>query len=301
MTENIPTELPKSPRPAGQDAVARPAPGLTPPPERRDIVPALYLVGFLVLGAALIWLWWSPSSPPASNTIDIRLDAIEARLAKIESAPKPSIPDIAPALSRLAALETRPAAAPATDVSGIETRLADLESRPKLAPPDPALASELAKLSNSAARTTRLQAAAAALDAGEKLGPIPGAPLALQVFANTPPPTYAGLRLAFAAASQAALAASRPADADLPVWQRYLDRAQALVTIRRGTDVLVGDPAAGVIAIAKRDLDAGDLAGAVNALAGLNPAATQAMSAWLADARALLAARAALTALAVQP
>ena len=50
----------------------------------------------------------------------------------------------------------------------------------------------------------------------------------------------------------------RPTAADR-IWAR----AQDLVTIRRGDHVLVGDPAAGLLAERADELDAGDLAGAV--------------------------------------
>ena len=269
-------------------------------PAHRDLVPALYVVGVFVLGAALIWLWQNPiSSPPA--TMDPRLDKMDARITRLEDTPRPVPPDLAPLLSRLAALESRPVkTAPPVDFSDIEARIAELDARPKLAPPDPALAGQVAQLSNRIARHARLQAASMALEAGQRLGSISDAPAALQRFADTPPPTEAALRLAFPAASQTALAASRPEDAGLPSWERFWRRAQAIVTVRRGDQVLVGDPAAGTIAVARRDLDAGDLAGAVAVLAGLNPPAAQAMSGWLSDARALLEARAALAALAAQ-
>ena len=272
-------------------------------PAHRDFVPALYVVGGLVLGATLIWLWQNPiPSPPLLATMDPRLDSMDARITRLEDAPKLVPPDLAPLLSRLAALESRPVkTAPPVDLSGIEARIVELDARPKLSPPDPALAGQVAQLSNRIARYARLQAASTALEAGQRLGAIPDAPAALQRFADTPPPTEAALRLAFPAASHMALAASRPEDAGLPSWERFWRRAQAIVTVRRGDQVLVGDPAAGTIAVARRDLDAGDLAGAVTVLAGLNLPAALAMAGWLSDARALLEARAALAALATQP
>ena len=60
--------------------------------------------------------------------------------------------------------------------------------------------------------------------------------------------------------------------------------------------MLVGDPAAGVLAHARAALEAGDLAAAVADVATLEGAAAQAMAAWLAQARSLLEARAALAA-----
>jgi hypothetical protein len=58
--------------------------------------------------------------------------------------------------------------------------------------------------------------------------------------------------------------------------------------------VLLGDPAAGVLARARTALDAGDLAAAVAAVSSLSGPPATAMAVWLADARALLQARAGL-------
>ena len=78
------------------------------------------------------------------------------------------------------------------------------------------------------------------------------------------------------------------------MWQQV----QTLFTIRQGETVLVGAPAAGVLAQARARLDAGDLAGAVAALARLDAAAAKAMAGWREQAQALLDARAALAGLA---
>ena len=78
------------------------------------------------------------------------------------------------------------------------------------------------------------------------------------------------------------------------------NRAESLVTVRRGDNVLVGDPASGVIARARTALDAGDLAGAVTVLSTLSGPPAQAMAPWLGQAKALLEARAALAALAAR-
>ena len=79
-----------------------------------------------------------------------------------------------------------------------------------------------------------------------------------------------------------------------PLLTRLWAEAQDLVTIRQGDRVLVGDPAAGVLEHARIALEAGDLAAAVAEVGTLQGAAAQAMAAWLAQARALLDARAAL-------
>ena len=171
-----------------------------------------------------------------------------------------------------------------------EARLATLE---KTAGAD-------AQLADRAARIARVQAAFIALSVGQPLGDLPGAPPALARYATTAPPTEAALRLAFPAAAQAALAADQPAPAGEPFLRRVWAEAQDLVTIRQGEHVLLGDPAAGVLAHAQTALDAGDLAGAVAAVATLTGPAAQALAPWLDQARGLLAARAALAALAAQ-
>ncbi len=158
-------------------------------------------------------------------------------------------------------------------------------------------AAQLRGLADSARRTARLQAAQATLDAGQKLGPIDGAPPALARFADAPPPTEAALRLSFPAAARAAERASRPELAGKPFLTRVWLRMQEAVTVRQDDRVIVGDPAAGTIARAQRALDAGDLAGAVSALSALQGPAAQAMAGWLDRARSLLAARAALAAM----
>ena len=104
----------------------------------------------------------------------------------------------------------------------------------------------------------------------------------------------------FPAAAQAALAAGRPAPAGKPFLERIWAEAQDLVTIRQGEHVLVGDPAAGVLAHAQTALDAGDLAGAAASVGSLSGPAAHALAGWLDQARGLLAARAALADLAAQ-
>ncbi|HKM62313.1 MAG TPA: mitofilin family membrane protein [Acidisphaera sp.] len=155
-------------------------------------------------------------------------------------------------------------------------------------------AAELPGLTERAAKLARLQVAQMALETGQPLGAIPDAPPALARFGGSKPPTEAQLRLAFPAAARAA----EQAESQLPPGATFLDRvranAEGLFTIRRGDTVVVGNPASGVLARARQALDAGDLAGAVDAVAALQGPAAQAMAGWLDQARALVAARAAL-------
>jgi hypothetical protein len=164
-----------------------------------------------------------------------------------------------------------------------------------------ALSTEAGKINGvaeRAARTARIQAAIAALDNGRPLGDVPDAPAALVPFRTAAPPTEAGLRLAFPAAAAAAQASTRPDTAKLPFWEAVQTRAQELITVRRGDQVIVGDASAGVIARARHALDAGDLAGAVSVLHELSGAPASAFADWVHRAQALLDARAALANLA---
>lgn len=218
-----------------------------------------------------------------------RQDSLSARAQGIEAV----------AIARQDAAETRLAALEqaASRAKILETRLEILERR--LAATE-ATASQVPALAERAARLARLQTAQAALEKGEKLGAIQGASPALARFATTPPPTEAALRLAFPAAARAASEASVPATSNAPLLDRVWTRAQSVVTVRQGDHVLLGDPAAGVLARARRALEAGDLTGTVAALGDLIGPAAQAMAAWRADAQALLAARAALAELAAR-
>ncbi|AHJ66965.1 COG4223 family protein [Granulibacter bethesdensis] len=156
-------------------------------------------------------------------------------------------------------------------------------------------AGKVTALADRAGRLARLQAASSALGRGEKLGDIPNAPPALTRFAQEAPPTLAALTLSFETVAQRALEASRPDVSHASFWETVKQKAETLVTVRRGDQVLVGDPAAGVIARARKALDAGDLAGAVRTLDALTGPAVQAVSGWKAQAQALLDAQAALS------
>ncbi|HXA25989.1 MAG TPA: mitofilin family membrane protein [Acetobacteraceae bacterium] len=334
MTE---PEPPATPQPETPEEPAPP-----PPPReaaRRDRLAWLSGAGFLILAAALAWVWLNPyREPPAATPVDALaqpLASLEARMARLEqrpvAAPTPAVqaPDLGPLTARVAALEQRQV----PNLAPLEARIAALEARP---PVDTQLAgridalsaradsletalrtiqSDLARrldadeariataernagqisaLADRMGRVARVQAAQLALNTGQKLGEMSGAPPALARFAATPPPTEATLRLAFPQAAREALAAAKPPTEGKPLLARLWAETQDLVTVRQGDRVLVGDPAAGVLEHARAALDAGDLAAAVAAVSALTGAPAQAMAGWLADARALMEARAAL-------
>ena len=231
---------------------------------------------------------------PDLAPLEARVSALEQRVANAQATP----PDLAPLQARVAALEQRKPA----DLGPLEGRIAALEAKQ---PADMQLAARLDALdkrssaneqnaSERSARLGQILAAEAALADGRPLGRLTDAPPALAKFADTPPPTLAGLRLAFPGAAQAALANSPAPQPGRPWYARMWVEARELITIRRGAQVLLGDPATGVLDRARELLDAGDLAGAVAMVDGLSDAQTTAMGEWLAEARALLDARAAL-------
>lgn len=160
----------------------------------------------------------------------------------------------------------------------------------------------LSALDQRTARLGAIEALQAALAAGQPLGTaldgLPSPPAALARFAAAAPPTEAGLRLGFEDAAKAARAAADPAQGAEPgragIADAALSRLGALVTVRRGEQVIWGDAAEADIEKARRALVAGDLALAMQHIGRLPPAARQAMSDWTAQAEALLAARAAL-------
>jgi hypothetical protein len=175
-------------------------------------------------------------------------------------------------------------------LGGLENRVGTLEHN----------AAQTTAQAERAGKLARIQAAEAALEAGRPLGDVPGAPQAVSRFASASPPTLAQLRLEFPKAEQAALAAQQPQADGKSFLQRVLSHTEELVTVRRGDHVVVGSSAAGVLARARAALDAGDLNGAVAAVSSLTGPPAQAMASWLDSARALQAARSALTEMAAQ-
>ena len=275
------------------------------------------------LGSRVAQLEQRPAPPQAAD-----LGPLEARVAALERRPA-APPDLAPLEAKVAALEQQPPPGleplrarvaalqqQAVNASQLAARMdalsaqvtasvgrdrsteGDLAHRldadeARLAAVEQSTAAAAARL-NKAGRLARIAVTQAALAAGQPLGDLPGAPPAVARFATASPPTMGALRLAFNSAERAALAAAQSDTGDKPFLAGVLNRAQDLITVRRGDRVLVGNPAAGVLAHARAALDAGDLAGAVAAVSQLSGPPAAAMANWLADARALLAARVAL-------
>lgn len=268
------------------------------------------------------------ASPDAVNALSQRLDQLSTKLDALASrpepapAPEPQAPApsadpqaLANAQAQLATAQTQLAAL-GSKLDQLEqtqkTSLSQTEDQQKSEQEKQqatieALTARLDKVeqgtgrieseADTAARAARLDEARAALAAGKPLGDIPGAPPALAKFAKTAPPTDAALRDAFPAVAEHARAVSQPQTAHESFWTRVLARMQQAVVVRRGDDVIVGDPAAGVLTRATDDVNRDDLAGAVQALGALQGPAAQAVSGWVAQARSLLDARAELASL----
>ncbi|HEY4043601.1 MAG TPA: mitofilin family membrane protein [Rhodopila sp.] len=311
-------------------------------PQRYRIIPWLYALGFVLLAAAIIYLWQYPGMPGESvdevqalHAIGQHLDEVDARVSRLEQRPPPDLSKItapADALksnidaldSKVAALDSKidTMASKVADQTQVASRLDALSGRiESLSGRDQtgidatkrqadALASRVASLEAHAAnvealdkrlsRVAKLQDAALALASGRPVGDLPDAPPALARYAHTAPPTEAQLLLRFHGAEQAALAAPQPDASNTPFLARVWDRAQDLITVRRGDDVVVGNSTATTLTQAQSALDAGDLAGAVAAVESLKGPPGQAMAGWLEDARGLLSARTALGQLAAQ-
>jgi hypothetical protein len=269
------------------------------------------------------------------DQLSAKLDALAARAdsAPAQAPQPPAAPPPAPPPADTAALDaaTQAATAAQTQVAALSSKLDQLEQAQKAGLTQSAdaektaleqtaaaqktaldaLTDRLAKLeqgtgkieseADMAARAARIDALQATLAAGKPLGPIEGAPPALARFAKTPPPTDAALRNAFPAVAEKAREVSQPQVARESFWARMLARMQQSIVVRRGDDVIVGDPAAGVLARATDAVNRDDLPGAVQALGALQGPAAEAVSDWVGKVRSLLDARAALASLATAP
>jgi len=219
----------------------------------------------------------------SQQKLDQAVAAQSARLDQLQAADKGALDNLNNAVSQVRAQEKDVLAA-------LDGRVGTLEKG----------AGRVLGTASRAEQMTRVQAAEVALLAGEKLGEIPGAPPALTRFANKAPPTDAELRESFAAYADKVRAVSEPDMANKSFLQRSWLRLQESVTVRQGDDVLVGDPASGILADAGARVQNDDLAGAVKTLHRLKGPAFDAIQAWVDQATALLDARAALATMAAQ-
>ncbi len=259
---------------------------LPPTRKRRRWPVVLGLVTVALLAAAGLggFYVYQHAAPPA---------AVAAPVAPVAPAPVPVAPPAPPVAvpddAKLAALSDQISAMQSL-LSADHAMIVTLQSQ----------ASSLGGLPARVARLASVVRAGVALDEGQPLGVIPGAPPALAQFATVAPPTQAALLQAFPAAARAGEAASIAGVHQATIFARVMARLENLITITNGDHVILGAPAAGVMQQARDELNAGDLAGAVAKLSTLSESTQNAMAGWLQPARALLAARQALLSMAAQ-
>ncbi len=211
------------------------------------------------------------------------------------------------AAQRLTALETATQQKLAAAEAAAQQKLAALDAAlgQRLAALE-AAQKQMAALEGRTARLAAIDRLRGALTAGQALGEglarIDQPPPALARFAQVAPPTEASLRLSFEDAARAARAASdagmQPDGGRGGVVDSALSRLGGLVTVRRGDQVVWGDAAEAEIERSRRALEAGDLEMSLTHIDKLPPPARAAMQPWADQARALIAARAALRQLA---
>ena len=291
-----------------------------PPSASNSALPWLCGLGFLVLAGGIYASWQYPRNgwPAAIQAMQRELSDFDARIVRLEQRPAPiSQAEFAKLSARIDVLEGR--ASDETQlgsrVDAVSGRVESLSGRLQagldgIKQQEDRLAGRLGTLEKSAGsldsvsdhlnRVARLQEAALALAAGHPIGDVPGAPAALAQYAHTAPPTEAQLRILFSQSESAAIAAKQPDNTATPFIDRVWERAQDLVTVHRGEDVVVGNPASVTLGQARVALDAGDLKGAISAIELLKGQPRQAMASWLAEAKSLVDARAALADLAGQ-
>lgn len=286
---------------------------ISPRQQKRDPVPWLYGLGFVILAVAIFYIWQYPSEPrdadsPALHAANQQLADMNARLTRLEQRPTPDfgkliarvdaldgrVADQTQLASRLDALSGRIESLSGRDQTGLDSINQKIESLTGRVAALEANAGAVVAVTKHLNQIARLQEASFALESGRPLGDLPGAPDALTRFAKIAPPTEASLRLRFPSLEQAALAVRQPDDLNAPLVDRVWDRAQSLITIKRGNDVVVGNPVAIALNRAQTALDQGDLKAAVDAVETLTGQPAEVMSNWLNDAKALLNARAAI-------
>ena len=317
MNEN---PLPQSPDEAPEPVAVAPEVVAVPLNHiRREGNPWLYGLGFVVLAVAVFYAWQNPRVAPEVSSqaasiqqIEQHLGELDPRITRLEQRPTVDLGKISARLdalegrnsdltqlaSRVDTLSGRIESLSGRNQTGFDALKQQIDSLTNRLSIIEANAGSLDAVTTRLGRLAKLHEASIALAAGRPVGDLPGAPEALVRYAHSAPPTEAELRRRFAQDEQAALAAIQPDQGYGPFVDRVLERAQGLITIRRGNDVVVGNTSAIALNNAQAALDAGDLGGAVSAVGSLQGQPAQAMANWLSSAKALLSAQSALADLA---
>lgn len=114
-------------------------------------------------------------------------------------------------------------------------------------------------------------------------------------YADAGVPPLVALRQRLNAEADQIIRASAQSDETDGWLNRTMDRALSVVSVRRTDGEAVGDNTASVVSRAEQRLAAGNLSGAVGELGALQGAPAEAAASWLKDARARLAADAAVS------
>lgn len=250
-----------------------------------------------------------------------RVDTLDGRVADIEATPPatPQQTDLGPLEDRLSVLETDKKDAWKKDLElaagtnvafgELANRIAALEARPTTRNTDPPPAATLlavAQLRGALRGSGPFDASLAALEALAGPGDeadgdgVAAALAALTPHAATGIATLETLRNRFTPLAEAILraAVAPPGGSPGGTWiSRTLARLSGLVTVRRVGGDVAGDTTEAIVARAEARLGVGDLAAAVAEVVALDGAGAEVAASWLGDARARLAAEAALAAL----
>jgi hypothetical protein len=256
----------------------------------RALVSALLGTGIVLLAAGEGYLWFNQRAHQADSTqlAVLQTQVEDLRTAFAHSAPPPDSLQVQANLAqKLMALGAQFTALQ-TQQAADHGQLTQMQAN----------SANLGQLTQRLALLNALETARLALESGRPLGTIPNAPAALARYATTPLPSMAQLQETFPAAAEAALAASVSETGQASVWARVKLRLESLITIRNGSHVLFGPPAAAALQQAQTALRAGDLQGTVSAIETLPTSVLNAMGTWPAQAQAVLAAQAALIAMA---
>jgi hypothetical protein len=307
-------------------------PPQAPEPPQRGALPWLCGLGFLILAGGIYAAWEYPRKTvsPDLQALQQRLADFDARITVLEQRPAPVAP--VPPVSSVSSVSQADLDKLAARIDAAEAKIPDqnqINSRidavsgkiealsgriqtgmeavkqqtdritARVAALEKASGS-LDSVSDHLSRLARIQEANLALAAGRPVGDLPDAPPALARFAHAAPPTETQLRQLFLQSERAAIAAKQPDNATIPLVDRIWERAQNLVTVHRGDDVVVGNPSSVTLGHARAALDAGDLKGAISTVELLKGQPRDAMSNWLEEAKSLVDARAALAGMAGQ-
>lgn len=247
----------------------------------------------------------APSTPTADQAaLVLRLDDLEKRLAAAQADRQAFADQLGDIQKKLASgMNNDQLAALSAANQRLSEQMADLQKQ--------VAASGAARQQNAAHQGVLLAAGQVALAAASGSPVAPGLTTLralagddpqliaaigeLQPVADRPVPSAGSLAERFSSVATAALRATQ-AEAGPPAatggqleawWHDMVRRLSAAVTIRKVGDVAGDDPAAR-IARAEQRLAGHDLAGAVDALAGLTGPPARAVAGWLDDARARL-------------